>query len=184
MEQYLAPARGAKVSHELLATLLRSIVQGLDACRHDFGDDETRSDLMWACSLCGSRLLRLGRCCVNQNCPLQAAALRAAVETGGKYAAALAVLLMARCRQVAEEHPGQMAQMARWIWELPEGKRTGPELAQDCLDALEVFLEELGLPVKLSELANDQTEQLTTLLAAADQAFLQTLIPFLDERKN
>lgn len=184
MEQYLAPARGAKVSHELLETLLRSIVQGLDACRHDLGDDETRSDLMWACSLCGSRLLRLGRCCVNQDRPLQAAALRAAAETGGKYADALAVLLMARCRQAAEEHPGQMAQMARRVWELPEGKRTRPELAQDCLDALEVFLEELGLPVKLPELENDQAEQLTTLLAAADQAFLQTLIPFLEERKN
>lgn len=184
MEQYLSPAGGAKVSYELLEALLRSIVQDLDTCRRNLWDGEARSDLMWACSMSGSRLLRLGRCCVNQNRPLRAAALRMAMEAEDKYADALSVLLMARCRQEAAEHPGQMARMARRVWELPVEGQTEPELAQENLGAVEAFLGRLGLPVILSELENDRAERLTALLASGEQETLQALISFLAERRD
>ena len=179
VEQYLAPSEGAKVSCELLEALLRRIARDLDACRRDLRDDAARSDLIWACALCGSRLFQLGRCCALRKSPLRTAALRAAAETGGGYGEVLAVLLMARCRQEAAERPGRMARMARRVWELPEDGRTEQDLAQESLNTLEGFLKTLGLPAMLSGLESGRAEWLAGLLASDSQGALHALVPFL-----
>ena len=61
LEQYLTPAEGMAVSHELLETLIRGMLRDLRACRTIPSDENARSNLMWRCALWGSRFFQLGR---------------------------------------------------------------------------------------------------------------------------
>ena len=61
LEQYLTPAEGMAVSHELLETLMRGMIQDLRVFRTVPSDEDARSNLMWRCALWGSRFFQLGR---------------------------------------------------------------------------------------------------------------------------
>ena len=152
LEYCLAPSEGAEVSRDMLETLLRGMIGNLRACLRDRKDDGARSDLMWACSQWGGRLFQLGRQSAFPALPVRAQALSLAAETGCGYADALAVLLLALCRQEAEQSPAVMARMARRVWELPCEGHTELQQARAGVDALADLLVELGLPTEPEQL--------------------------------
>ena len=151
LEQYLTPADGMGVSHELLETLMRGMVQDLRVCRTVPSDEDARSNLMWRCALWGSRFFQLGRRFSFPHLPLREAAILSSSDWA-EYAGALAVLLLAHCRREAERHPDVLAQLAHRVWEVPETGQDEQEAAQASIRAFADFLRELELPTEYAEL--------------------------------
>lgn len=151
LEQYLTPAEGMAVSHELLETLIRGMIRDLRACRTIPSDEDARSNLMWRCALWGSRFFQLGRRFSFPPLPLREAAILSSSDWV-EYAGALAVLLLAHCRREAERHPDVLAQLAYRVWEVPETGQDEREAAQTGVRAFADFLRELELPTEHSEL--------------------------------
>ena len=136
------------VSHELLETLMRGMVQDLRVCRTVPSDEDARSNLMWRCALWGSRFFQLGRRFSFPPLPLREAAILSSSDWA-EYAGALAVLLLAHCRRESERHPDMLAQLAHRVWEVPETGRDEQEAAQADIRAFADFLRELELPTRI-----------------------------------
>ena len=151
LEQYLTPADGMGVSHELLETLMRGMIQDLRACRAAPCDEDAQSNLVWRCALWGSRFFQLGRRFSFPPLPLREAAILSSSDWA-EYAGALAVLLLAHCRREAERHPAMLEQLARLVWGVPETGQDEREAAQAGIRAFADFLRELELPTEYAEL--------------------------------
>ena len=151
LEQYLTPADGMGVSHELLETLIRGMLRDLRACRTAPCDEDAQSNLVWRCALWGSRFFQLGRRFSFPPLPLREAAILSSSDWA-EYAGALAVLLLAHCRREAERHPAMLEQLARLVWGVPETGQDEREAAQAGICAFADFLRELELPTEHSEL--------------------------------
>ena len=134
LEQYLTPAEGMAVSHELLETLMRGMIQDLRVFRTVPSDEDARSNLMWRCTLWGSRFFQLGRRFSFPALPVREAAILSASDWE-EYAGALAVLLLSICRRETQRCPAAMARLALGG-------------AAD----LAAFLDELSLPAKPGQL--------------------------------
>ncbi len=167
LEQYLTPADGMGVSHELLETLMRGMVQDLRVCRTVPSDEDARSNLMWRCALWGSRFFQLGRRFSFPHLPLREAAILSSSDWA-EYAGALAVLLLAHCRREAERHPDVLAQLARWVWEVPKTTQDEKETAQAGVRAFADFLRKLELPTEYAELGAAQQKRLSELPVAGE----------------
>ena len=64
MELYFAPPEGETVSDDLLGALMRGLIRALRASSRDLQNMTTPAgDLMWAGTLAGDRLFRLGKRC-------------------------------------------------------------------------------------------------------------------------
>ena len=151
LEEYLTLTDGMDVSRELLETLIGGMVRALRVCRRDPHDGEARSDLMWRCTLWGSRFFRLGRRFAFPALPVREAAILSASDWE-EYTGALAVLLLALCRREAVRRPAAMARLAGWVWDCPARTRAGALPARDGPQALAAFLEELALPTQPGQL--------------------------------
>ena len=145
MELYFAPPEGETVSDDLLGALMRGLIRDLRANSRDLQNSGARGDLMWAGTLAGDRLFRLGKRC---GYPCRRAALQLMERTGHSRTDCLAVLQLAACRRSCEEQPARTARFARRVWDIPEEGRTEKALARAGAEALEAFLLELGLPTR------------------------------------
>ena len=176
MEQYLSPANGMGVSRELLEALLCGMIQDLRICRNPPNDEEVWSNLMWRCTLWGSRFFQLGRRFSFPALPVREAAILSASDWE-EYAGALSVLLLARCRQASEQQPTVLSRLARWGWGAEKGD-SNQEDAQANVCAFRKFLRELKLPTEYAELGEPQRERLRALLKS------RSLLPELTEERG
>lgn len=152
MELYFAPPEGETVSDDLLEALMRGLIRALRTSSKDLQNDDARSDLMWAGTLAGDKLFRLGKRCTY---PCRRAALQLMEHTRHSRTDCLAVLQLAACRRVCIEQPARAARLARRVWEA--SGPTEQALAQAGTEALSSFLQELGLPSRLEDLGLEQT---------------------------
>ena len=157
MELYFAPPEGETVSDDLLEALMRGLIRDLRASSRDLQNSDARGDLMWAGTLAGDRLFRLGKRC---GYPCRRAALQLMERTGHSRTDCLAVLQLAACRRSCEEQPARTARFARRVWDIPEEGRTEKALARAGAEALEAFLLELGLPTRPEALGLEHADLL------------------------
>ena len=179
LEEYLIQSEGMGVSRDLMETLIRGMIQDLRTCRGSPDNEDVRSNLMWRCSLWGSRFFQLGRRFSFPALPAREAAILSSSDWE-EYAEALAVLLMALCLRESEQHPEVMSQMAVRIWEIP-GKKCSPEAAQASVHAFAEFLRDLKLPAEYTELKPSQQKRLAEL---QDIGEICTLIPCQEEGRD
>ena len=145
------PPEGETVSDDLLEALMRGLIWALRTSSKDLQNDDARSDLMWAGTLAGDKLFRLGKRCTY---PCRRAALQLMEHTRHSRTDCLAVLQRAACRRVCIEQPARAARLARRVWEA--SGPTEQALAQAGTEALSSFLQELGLPSRLEDLGLEQ----------------------------
>lgn len=160
LELYLQPAADARVSQDLLETLIRRMIQGLRICFQNPKDDAARSDLMWENSLWGNRFYQLGRRFSFPALPLRELALQVNEEIGTGYADSLAILLLAYCRREVQQRPGLLAQMAHRMWGISPDRKSETQMAQSCVTALTSIWKELRLPTNTAELSQTIQAQL------------------------
>ena len=164
METYMGRPLGDNVSDEINEAVMRNVIKNLRALIADPDDDFARGELMWDSALAENGLLKLGK-----QTDFQCHMLEHAVGayTDCNHGQGLAVIHPALYRRLLDEGKEKLARMGERVWGVKG--RTTEETAALCVDALEAFIREIGLPVRWSEMGiTDET----LLRAAADTCLL------------
>ena len=164
METYMGRPQGDNVSDGINEAVMRNVIRNLRALIADPDDDFAREELMWDSALAENGLLKLGK-----QTDFQCHMLEHAVGayTDCNHGQGLAVIHPALYRHLLAEGKEKLARMGERVWDVKG--RTTEETAAMCIDALEAFIREIGLPVRWNEMGiTDET----LLRAAADTCLL------------
>ncbi len=164
METYMGRPLGDNVSDEINEAVMRNVIRNLRALIAHPDDDFARGELMWDSALAENGLLKLGKL-TDFQCHLLEHAVGA--NTDCYHGQGLAVIHPALYRRLLDEGKEKLARMGERVWGVKG--RTTEETAALCVDALEAFIQEIGLPTRWSEMGiTDET----LLRAAADTCLL------------
>ena len=164
METYMGRPLGDNLSDEINEAVMRNVIRNLRVLIADPDDDFARGELMWDSALAENGLLKLGK-----QTDFQCHMLEHAVGayTDCNHGQGLAVIHPALYRHLLAEGKEKLARMGERVWGVKG--RTTEETAAMCIDALEAFIREIGLPVRWNEMGiTDET----LLRAAADTCLL------------
>lgn len=164
METYMGRPLGDNVSDEINEAVMRNVIRNLRALIAHPDDDFARGELMWDSALAENGLLKLGKL-TDFQCHMLEHAVGA--YTDCNHGQGLAVIHPALYRRLLDEGKEKLARMGERVWGVKG--RTTEETAALCVDALEAFIQEIGLPTHWSEMGiTDET----LLRAAADTCLL------------
>ena len=164
METYMGRPLGDNVSDEINEAVMRNVIRNLRALIANPDDDFVRGELMWDSALAENGLLKLGKL-TDFQCHMLEHAVGA--YTDCNHGQGLAVIHPALYRRLLDEGKEKLARMGERVWDVKG--RTTEETAALCVDALEAFIQEIGLPTRWSEMGiTDET----LLRAAADTCLL------------
>lgn len=164
METYMGRPLGDNVSDEINEAVMRNVIRNLRALIANPDDDFARGELMWDSALAENGLLKLGKL-TDFQCHMLEHAVGA--YTDCNHGQGLAVIHPALYRHLLDEGKEKLARMGERVWGV-KGCTT-EETAALCVDALEAFIQEIGLPTRWSEMGiTDET----LLRAAADTCLL------------
>ena len=164
METYMGRPLGDNVSDEINEAVMRNVIRNLRALIANPDDNFARGELMWDSALAENGLLKLGKL-TDFQCHMLEHAVGA--YTDCNHGQGLAVIHPALYRHLLDEGKEKLARMGERVWGVKG--RTTEETAALCVDALEAFIQEIGLPTRWSEMGiTDET----LLRAAADTCLL------------
>lgn len=164
METCMGRPQGDNVSDEINEAVMRNVIRNLRALIADPDDDFARGELMWDSALAENGLLKLGKQ-TDFQCHMLEHAIGA--YTDCNHGQGLAVIHPALYRHMLAEGKEKLARMGERVWGVKG--RTTEETAAMCIDALEAFIREIGLPVRWNEMGI--TDEIL-LRAAADTCLL------------
>ena len=164
METYMGRPLGDNVSDEINEAVMHNVIRNLRALIAHPDNDFARGELMWDSALAENGLLKLGKL-TDFQCHMLEHAVGA--YTDCNHGQGLAVIHPALYRHLLDEGKEKLARMGERVWGVKG--RTTEETAALCVDALEAFIQEIGLPTRWSEMGiTDET----LLRAAADTCLL------------
>lgn len=141
METYFGRSDRDNVSDEVALAVMRSTVTNMRALLQDIDDYTARSNLMWTSAMAENGILKVGRV-TDFECHQMEHQLGA--YTDCNHGQGLAVLHPAYYRHIVKDAPEKFARLGRAVF--------GVEGAEAAVDALTDFIQECGLPTKLSQL--------------------------------
>ena len=141
METYFGRSDRDNVSDEVALAVMRSTVINMRALLQDINDYTARSNLMWTSAMAENGILKVGRV-TDFECHQMEHQLGA--YTDCNHGQGLAVLHPAYYRHIVKDAPEKFARLGRAVF--------GVEGAEAAVDALADFIQECGLPTKLSQL--------------------------------
>lgn len=164
METYMGKPQATNLSDEINEAIMRNVVKNLRALIANPDDDFARGELMWASAMAENGMLKLGKL-TDFQCHMIEHAVGA--YTDCNHGQGLAVIHPTLYRHLLNEGKEKLARMAETVWGA-KGE-TIEETAARGIDALELFIKEIGLPTRWSEMGiTDET----VLRVAADTCFL------------
>ena len=176
METYMGKPQSTNISDEINEAVMRNVIKNIHAILADPDDDFARGELMWASAMAENGLLKLGNV-TDFQCHMIEHAVGA--YTDCNHGQGLAILHPTFYRHLLNAGTVKLARMAQEVWGVKsdvEGvtykNADATELraiAAKCIDALENFIKEVGLPSHWSEIGITDD---TMLRAAADTCFL------------
>lgn len=164
METYMGKPQATNLSDEINEAIMRNVVKNLRALIANSDDDFARGELMWASAMAENGMLKLGKL-TDFQCHMIEHAVGA--YTDCNHGQGLAVIHPTLYRHLLNEGKEKLARMAETVWGV-KGETIEATAAQG-IDALELFIKEIGLPTRWSKM--DITDE-TVLRAAADTCFL------------
>ena len=141
METYFGRSDRDNVSDEVALAVMRSTVINMRALLQDINDYTARSNLMWTSAMAENGILKVGRV-TDFECHQMEHQLGA--YTDCNHGQGLAVLHPAYYRHIVKDAPEKFARLGKAVF--------GVEGAEAAVDALTAFIQECGLPVRLSQL--------------------------------
>ena len=141
METYLGRSDRDNVSDEVALAVMRSTVVNMRALLKDLNDYTARSNLMWTSAMAENGILKVGRV-TDFECHQMEHQLGA--YTDCNHGQGLAVLHPVYYRHMVKDAPEKFARLGQAVF--------GVEGAEAAVDALAAFIEECGLPTRLTEL--------------------------------
>ena len=141
METYFGRSDRDNVSDEVALAVMRSTVVNMRALLKDLNDYTARSNLMWTSAMAENGILKVGRV-TDFECHQMEHQLGA--YTDCNHGQGLAVLHPAYYRHIVKDAPEKFARLGQVVF--------GVEGAEAAVDALAAFIQECGLPTRLSQL--------------------------------
>ena len=164
METYMGSPLTTNLSDEINEAVMRNVITRLRALMANPEDDFARGELMWASAMAENGLLKLGKR-TDFQCHMVEHAVGA--YTDCNHGQGLAVIHPALYRRMLPEGKVKFARMGRAVWGVEGGSEE--ETAALAIDALEAFIQEIGMPLRWHEM--DITDE-SVLRAAADTCLL------------
>lgn len=164
METYMGWPQATNLSDEINEAVMRNVIKNLRALIANPGDDFARGELMWASTMAENSLLKLGK-----QTDFQCHMLEHAVGayTDCNHGEGLAIIHPALYRRMLANGKDKLARMAEAVWGVKGN--TAEATAALCIDALEDFIREIGMPTCWSEIGiTDET----VMRKAADTCLL------------
>lgn len=142
METYFGASDRDNVSDALALMVMKNTVTNMRRLLRDFTDVQARGNLMWDSALAENGILKCERKTDFQAHQIEH---QLGAYTDCNHGQGLAVIQPAYYRHIVNDAPEKFVRFAKVVF--------GADSAEAGLDALEAFLQEFGLPRRLSELA-------------------------------
>jgi len=166
METYMGSPRELNLSDEINEATQRNIIRNIRATIKNPNDIQARSELIWAAAMAENGILKIGKV-TDFQCHMLEHQLGA--YTDCNHGQGLAVLHPVLYRHMMPEANKQFARLAVNVWGIkPDGKNE-ETLANDFVDALTLFIKEIGLPTTFAEMGIGED---TDFKAIADSTIL------------
>ncbi|MBE5843150.1 MAG: iron-containing alcohol dehydrogenase [Butyrivibrio sp.] len=166
METYMGSPRELNLSDEINEATQRNIIRNIRATIKNPNDIQARSELIWAAAMAENGILKIGKV-TDFQCHMLEHQLGA--YTDCNHGQGLAVLHPVLYRHMMPEANKQFARLAVNVWGIkPDGKNE-ETLANDFVDALTLFIKEIGLPTSFAEMGIGED---TDFKAIADSTIL------------
>lgn len=149
METYFGRADRDNVSDDLAEAVMRNTIRNMRTLLQDPSDCTARSNLMWDSAMAENGILKCGRATDFQAHQIEH---QLGAYTDCNHGQGLAVIHPPLYRAMCEKAPEKFARFAVNVWNISGQGKTERELALAGVDALADFIQECGLPVRLSEL--------------------------------
>ena len=147
METYFGRSDQDNVSDEVALAIMRSTVVNMRTLLRDINDYTARSNLMWTSAMAENGILKVGRL-TDFECHQIEHQLGA--YTDCNHGQGLAVIHPAYYRHLYKSAVPKFAKFARTVWGISEAD--DEKAAQAGIQTLAGFIQECGLPTKLSQL--------------------------------
>ena len=164
METYMGQPFATNVSDEINEAIMRNVIKNLRALIADPDNDFARGELMWDSAMAENSMLKLGKITDFQGHMIEHAV---GAYTDCNHGQGLAVIHPALYRHYLPEGASKLARMAREVWGIEEVDDL--KAAHTGIDALEAFIQEIGMPTRWSEMGITDKQLLRD---AADTAVL------------
>ena len=147
-EQYFS-GTDDNTSDYIAEGLMRGLIVASRAAVRNSQDYEARSNVMWTATWALNTLIKCGK---SQDWMVHQIGHSIGAWTHAPHGYTLAAVSMAYYRRAMEKGLPKFVRFAQNVWDVrPEGK-TDREIAQARLDALRQWMQEIGLPLTISEL--------------------------------
>lgn len=143
METYLGNSDEDNVSDDVALAIMRNTVVNMRRLLKDIDDIQARSNLMWDSAMAENGILKVGRLTDFQAHQIEH---QLGAYTGCNHGQGLAVIHPAYYRHIMNDAKEKFTRFARIVF--------GKESAEEGIEALAAFIEECGLPTKLSQLCS------------------------------
>lgn len=153
-ERYFCEEQEIDVIDRMAEAVLHTLVKIGKSCIDSPNDYDLRSQLMWIGSIAQNNLLGLGRI---QDWSVHALGNELSALFNSVHADTLSVIMPAWMRCVFRNQPERFARYARKVFGVSE-ERTIEEQAIEGICQTEKFFTELGMPVKISEIVKNLSE--------------------------
>lgn len=141
METYLGNSDEDNVSDDVALAIMRNTVVNMRRLLKDIDDIQARSNLMWDSAMAENGILKVGRLTDFQAHQIEH---QLGAYTDCNHGQGLAVIHPAYYRHTMNDAKEKFTRFARVVF--------GKESAEEGIEALAAFIEECGLPTKLSQL--------------------------------
>lgn len=141
METYLGHSDEDNVSDDVALAIMRNTVVNMRRLLKDINDKQARSNLMWDSAMAENGILKCGRLTDFQAHQIEH---QLGAYTDCNHGQGLAVIHPAYYRHIVKDAPEKFTRFAKVVF--------GAETAEAGVDALENFIKECGLPVKMGQL--------------------------------
>ena len=141
METYLGKSDADNVSDDVALAIMRNTVVNMRRLLLNIDDMQARSNLMWDSAIAENGILKVGRLTDFQAHQIEH---QLGAYTDCNHGQGLAVIHPAYYRRILKDAPEKFARFAKEVF----GKKT----AEEGLEALSAFIQECGLPTRLSQL--------------------------------
>ena len=157
METYFSAPNEDNVSDDIMEALMKNVIRNLRAAIRNPEDYTARSNLMWDAAMAENRVIKMGKLC-DFECHNMEHQLGA--YTNCNHGSGLAVIQPAYYRHIYKYGLPKFVRFAENVWGISRRGRTDEELALAGVEALEEFVQEIGLPATLREVGVSERSQL------------------------
>ena len=167
METYFSKTDEDNVSDDISEALMRSVIRNLPAALENPQDYTARSNLMWTSTMAENRIIKLGKACDFQVHQIEH---QLGAYTNCNHGCGLAVLHPTYYRQIYKDGISKFVRFATNVWKIPTEDKSADEIALEGIQALERFIEKIGLPTTLRQLGMTEKDILSDIAASCNIA--------------